>query len=59
VGLSVYLPIVARQWLSKHVPVAMKNCWRHCFLCSPCHVKAKSAISSLQNFVIYYKLTGF
>jgi hypothetical protein len=26
VRLSVYAPIVVRQWLGKHVPAATKNC---------------------------------
>jgi hypothetical protein len=38
-GLSVYPPIVARHWPGKHVPAAMKNCWRRRFLCGPCHIK--------------------
>jgi hypothetical protein len=41
VGLSVYPPIVARQWFGKHIPMAMKNRWRHCFLCSQCHNERK------------------
>jgi hypothetical protein len=25
----------------KHVPAAMKNCWRRRFLCGPCYIKTK------------------
>jgi hypothetical protein len=49
VGLSVYPPIVARQRLEKHVPVATKNRRRH-FPCAPCYIKGKWAISSYQKF---------
>jgi hypothetical protein len=52
-GLSVY-PIVARQRLSKHVPAATKNCCRLCFLCGPCRIKGKEAISSSNNFLFFY-----
>jgi hypothetical protein len=38
-GLSLYPPIVARQWLCKHVPAATKNCWKRRFLCGPCRIK--------------------
>jgi hypothetical protein len=51
VGLSVYTPIVARQWLGKHVPAETKNYWRYHFLCGPCRIKEKQAISSFQNFL--------
>jgi hypothetical protein len=54
VCLSDYLPIVARQQHGKDVLAAMKNCWRHRFLCGPCCVKGKQAISSSQNFVFKY-----
>jgi hypothetical protein len=47
VGLSVYLPVVARQRLGKHVPTTTKNCWKRRFLCGPC--LRKQAISSSQN----------
>jgi hypothetical protein len=53
-GLLVYLPIVARQWLGKGVPAATKNFWRHRFLYGPCRIKGKYAISSSQNFLIAY-----
>jgi hypothetical protein len=39
-------PYFARQQLRKHVPVTVKNCWRFCFLCAPCCIKGKQAISS-------------
>jgi hypothetical protein len=39
VSLSVCPPIVARQWLGKHVPAGTKNCWSRRFLCGPCHIK--------------------
>jgi hypothetical protein len=39
VDLSVYPPIVARQWHSKDVSAATKNCWRCHFLCGLCDVK--------------------
>jgi hypothetical protein len=45
VGLSVYPPIVARQRLAEHVPAATKNSWRRRFLCGPCSIKGKYAIS--------------
>jgi hypothetical protein len=32
---SVYPFTVARKCLGKHVPAAMRNCWRDSFLCGP------------------------
>jgi hypothetical protein len=37
----MYPLIVARQRLSKHVPSAIKNCWRYCFLYGSCRIKVK------------------
>jgi hypothetical protein len=48
-GLSMYPPIVARQWLSKYVPAAM-SCWRCHFLYGLCVVSEESS-SSYQNFL--------
>jgi hypothetical protein len=50
VVLTVYPRIVARQRLGKHVPAAMKNCWRRRFLCNPYRMKGKRAINSSQNY---------
>jgi hypothetical protein len=47
--VCAYLPIVARKRPGKHIPTATKNCWRRYFLCGPCHIKRKYAISSSQN----------
>jgi hypothetical protein len=41
VGLSVYVSIVARQRLGKHVPAATKNCWRCIFLYGPSRIEGK------------------
>jgi hypothetical protein len=41
VGLSLYPPVVDRQWLGKPVHIAIMNCWRCHFLCSLCHIKGK------------------
>jgi hypothetical protein len=52
--------IVARQQTGKHVLVAkntratIENCWK-CFICCPCRIKGKQAISSSQNFLFYFK----
>jgi hypothetical protein len=46
VSLYVYPDMVARQWLGMHVPKATKNCLRRRFLCGPCYIKRKWAISS-------------
>jgi hypothetical protein len=51
VDLSVYLPIVVRQRLGKHIPTEM-SCWRSYFLCSPCRIKRKWGVSSSQNFLL-------
>jgi hypothetical protein len=48
-GLPLYLAVVVRPLLSKNVPAAM-NCWRRSFLCGPCRMKEKFAISS-QKFM--------
>jgi hypothetical protein len=47
-----YPPITVRQWLCKHIPMAMKNCWRHCFLCGLCCIKGNYAVGSSHNFLI-------
>jgi hypothetical protein len=50
---SVYLLIVAMQWLGKHVPATTKTCWRRCFLCGPFRDKGKWAIiSSQKSFLV-------
>jgi hypothetical protein len=56
VGLSVYRPIVARQWLGKHVLATKKNCWTHRFLYVPCSIEGKYATSSSQNFFLFLLL---
>lgn len=55
--LCVHPPIVARQWLGEHVPVATKYWWGWRFLHSPCHFKWNQVISSYQNFLFVLKLT--
>lgn len=58
VGLSVFAPIVvARQRLGKYV-AGTKNCWRRIFLCGPCLIEGKYAISSYQNFLFNFYFTG-
>jgi hypothetical protein len=47
----VYPPIVARYQIGKDVPAATKSCWRRRFVCGPCRIKRKQAISSSQNFL--------
>jgi hypothetical protein len=63
VHLFVYVPpIVASQRLAKHVPVAKKahstieELFDASFICGPCRVKGKYAISSSQNFLLIMKL---
>jgi hypothetical protein len=54
---SVYPPVVARQWLSKHIPVTTKNCWRHSFLrLSVIHWKCRTVVINGQIYIIvtYY-----
>jgi hypothetical protein len=38
---TVYLPIISRQRLGKHIPAAKRNCWT-CFLCGSCRIKGES-----------------
>jgi hypothetical protein len=54
VPLFLYPPLVARQWLGKHIPATTKNCWRCRFLCGPCRIKGKQAIRPSQNFLFKY-----
>jgi hypothetical protein len=56
--LSVYLSIVARQRLVKHAPTVTRTCWRSRFLCCPCRIKGKSAISSSQKLSLFF-IRGF
>jgi hypothetical protein len=55
-SLSVYPPTVARQRLGKFVPAATKNCWRRYFLCGPCCITGKYAISSSPNLFVSEKV---
>jgi hypothetical protein len=55
---SVHLFIVARQRLGKHFHVARRN-WKRHFLCDPCRIKGKYAISSAQNFFLIHELAIF
>jgi hypothetical protein len=52
--LYVYPLIVATQRLAKHVPAATNNWWRRRFLCGPCRIKGKQAISSSRSFLFQY-----
>jgi hypothetical protein len=48
-GLSVYPPNVVRLQFGKDVPPATNNGWRRRFICGPCRIKGKWAISSSQT----------
>jgi hypothetical protein len=43
--------MLQRQWI--HIQ-QQKNYWTRPFLCSPCHIDGKYAISSSQNFLFAY-----
>jgi hypothetical protein len=55
---SVYFPIVAWQRLGKHVPAAMKNCWRRRFLCGPCRIKGESVGLSVYFPIVAWQRLG-
>jgi hypothetical protein len=49
VGLSVYCHTFARERPGKHVHTATRNGWRRRFLCVPCRIKGKQAITRLDG----------
>jgi hypothetical protein len=52
-GIHDYPAIVATQRLSKHIPVATKNCCRGRFLCSSYRIKGNYAIISSKNVLFF------
>jgi hypothetical protein len=60
----MYPPIVAKQWLGKHVLAAKNNCWRRLFLCGPCRfcelfrVSSGNHVSTIATIALYSSVNG-
>jgi hypothetical protein len=71
-GFVFYSVLVVSKkslWVSLYIPLSLlgngavntfprqkKNNWRLCFLCDPCRMNGKQAISSYQNFLLHYRV---